>query len=595
MQLPHTGFDDTAKEEIRGRISIATLVERYVKLKPAGQNLKGLCPFHKEKSPSFIVSPNRGTFHCFGCGKGGDIFTFVQEMEGIDFRDALVLLAEEARVKLKTSHAPSGPAQPSNFPAKAEMLAIHQQASRFFYQQIKGNERAISYFKQRGLKPETIRDFALGYAPKGWSSFMTYAKGKGIAPQVLVACGLAVQKGEGEPYDRFRDRIMFTLCDAAGRPIAFAGRAMDDEAQPKYLNSPETPIYHKSKILYGLHKAQPSIRQSDSVIIVEGYMDYLALYECGVQNVVATAGTALTPAHAEIIKRFTQRVFLVFDGDNAGIQAAERGVFALAPYSLVVKVVILPGDEDPDSLVRTAGAEAFLQHLEQAQDGLAFLLDRATAGRDITSPQGKSAVLEQLRPYLEALSDDIVRAESVKVVSERLDVAERLIQGRLRTAAGPAQTPARGAAEPPAVQAPPRYGATLEGAFIRLILNNPKLIPQALQFVHPSTFTDRFSDHLYSVIIATYERDAGLAGLLDAMHDAEAKRVVASLSAEGVPPQEEAEAELTHTMIELQKKLLRSKLREATQQLRKAPRDRALLQRQKDLSLQLNELKTGQT
>ena len=250
--MPDTGrvFDDSAKEEIRARIDIAELVGRYVKLKASGRNLKGLCPFHKEKTPSFIVTPDRGTFHCFGCDKGGDVYTFLQEMEGIEFREALTLLAEEAGVALPTyqrdtSADPSE--QKSNFPSKTEMFRIHTLAMNYYYGQVKGCARAVEYFKERGLKAETVKEFMLGYAPSGWSNLIDNLAKQGIDGETLVACGLALQKSEGNPYDRFRDRIIFTLFDPAGRAIGFAGRGMEKDAQPKYLNSPETPVYRKSR------------------------------------------------------------------------------------------------------------------------------------------------------------------------------------------------------------------------------------------------------------------------------------------------------------------------------------------------------------
>ena len=309
-----------AKEEIRSRINIADIIGRHVALKPAGQNLKGLCPFHKEKTPSFTVTPAKGIFYCFGCHKGGDVFTFLTEFEGMSFSEALHALADEAGVKLdmQKNNRDSLQASEQNAPQegfqnilpKNELLKINQVAVDFYYSQTRLHKHAIEYFLGRGLTREIIKEFKLGYAPAGWSELLSHAKKNDIPESSLIQCGLAIERQNGGAYDRFRDRIMFPIFDTSKRPIGFGGRGMTPDAQPKYLNSPETFLYQKNKTLYGLHAAQYHIKESKSVIIVEGYMDFLSLYQAGIKNVVATSGTALGDNQARIIQRFTSTIYL---------------------------------------------------------------------------------------------------------------------------------------------------------------------------------------------------------------------------------------------------------------------------------------------
>jgi DNA primase len=422
----------------------------------------------------------------------------------------------------------------------------------------------------------------------------------------VVQSGLALKKeGGSTPYDRFRDRVMFTLFDATGRPIGFAGRGMEGDAQPKYLNSPETLIYHKSRVLYGLHKARAAIKDENRILVVEGYMDYLSLYQAGICNVVATSGTALTQEHGTLIRRFTERVTLVFDGDKAGITAAERAIFTLAPHSLAISVLLLPGDDDPDSFVKREGAERFRAVLTEATDALSFLLKRFTSAGELDTPQGKSAVLNRLKPLLETTADAVVRAEYIKTIAERIDVAQQLIYRLLpqvmqSSSPAPAPTPTlpqrgapvaasqpRGGAEVPDSR---RYGTTLEGNFVRILVCNPQLIPQARTYITPETFTDAFTKNLYSTITKAYDLDPALPTLLQHCSDEQTKSIVAALLSTE-EPQEHAQQDLTHAIIELQKKFLRTTLRQLRLQLQSNPGNRRLLEKHKELSLQLNQLK----
>lgn len=591
-------FDDTIKEQIRARIDIVDLVSRHVRLKQSGRNFKGLCPFHKEKTPSFMVNPDRSSFHCFGCGKGGDIFTFVQEVEHVEFKEALHMLAEEAGVQLQNEHAvPEQDASMGPAVGKPELLRIHRIALQFYYRQIKPNPQAITYFKSRGLTPEIIKEFGLGYAPPGWSNLLEHCHNQGIDATAMEACGLALRKSaDSSPYDRFRERIMFTLFDIGGRPVGFAGRALEKDAKPKYLNSPETLIYQKSRTLYGLHKSRKAIHEQDRIIIVEGYMDYLSLYQAGICNVAATSGTALTSDHGQIIRRFTRHVSLVFDGDKAGITAAQRAVYSLASHNLDVRVLILPAEEDPDSFIGKYGPDAFLKLLEKCVDGLEFVLERLRGQVGTDTPQGVSQILDQAVPYLQALTDEIVLVHSVRIVARELGVDEKIVLSRLGRRR-PRGSQEQNGPKPVLKFDVAAYAGTLEGNFMRILLSSPKLVEQARSFVGPETFTSAMSKNIYSTITRAYDSDPGLEHVLDSIEDPLTKAAISGLLMQDGPI-EQAQEDLTHSLVALQKQFLKNQQRECTERLRKvSPEDKTLkaklLKHYKEITAELNELKNA--
>ncbi|MDG5813929.1 DNA primase [Chitinispirillales bacterium ANBcel5] len=582
-------FDSTVKEDIRSRADIASIVGRYVTLKQSGQTLKGLCPFHKEKTPSFHVNPVQGFFHCFGCGKGGDVFTFVQEMEGIGFVEALKMLAEETGVILETTSKEQFTPESQSVSAvsKTELLDMHALAGTFFYTQIRSNPKAIEYFKSRGLKAETVKEFGLGYAPPGWSALSDYLKSKGFSETAIVQSGLALQKEEGRIYDRFRDRIIFPLYDLSGRVIAFAGRGMEKDAQPKYLNSPETLLYKKNRLLYGLFKARQSIREQGYVLIVEGYMDYLSLYQAGVKNVAATSGTAFTAEHAHLIRRFSRRVILVFDGDDAGLNAAQKAITVLAPASLDVSILTLPKDHDPDSYVGEFGVEGFNALIKSATRGSLFLIKRAMEGQDHTSAHGKRQIIETLTPYMNAITDALVREEFQKELSEMLRVDIRHIK-----AAGTTNEPqSQQFGNSLTSRVDERYFHTLEGSFLRILLTSPKLIEQARMYVSPETLTDEVSGNIYSVILDTYTQTGGVDSLSNRIDSNSSLKGLISMMMVKPALLDHIQDDLVQKIIHLRAKFLRHKIRDIRRLLKTDPENRAhYLEQLKDFSIQLKEL-----
>src|SRR5579875_2857032 len=365
-------------EEVRAAADIIKIVGDYVRLRKAGANFVGLCPFHQEKTPSFAVHPTRQIFHCFGCGAGGDVFKFVMLMENVTFPEALERLAQKVGVNLPDRQG--GATDDSQARERTALYRIHEFAAQFFAAQLSGTAEgraAKAYLADRGLDDQTLAGFHLGYAPSQGSVLAHALVEAGFSNEVIDKSGLVVPGRDGsERFDRFRRRVIFPITNESGKVTAFAGRALGEE-QPKYLNSPETPIYIKSRILYHLHEAGAGIRKLDAAILVEGYMDCIALASVGVQNVVASCGTSLTESQVRLLGRYTRRVTVNYDPDTAGIAAAERSLGLLLEEGFEVRVLTLPEGCDPDSFIRKRGVEAYRERLEQAPAYLDYLADRA--------------------------------------------------------------------------------------------------------------------------------------------------------------------------------------------------------------------------
>lgn len=625
-------YDEAIKEQIRSRADIATVIGRYVNLKGSGQTLKGLCPFHKEKTPSFQVNPVKGFFYCFGCHKGGDVFTFLQEIEGVGFSDALKMLAEETGVELK-SPAEYRPAQKSTTDqlTKTDMLRIHDIAARFFYQSLRQSPQAIDYFKSRGLAPETVRDFRLGYSPAGYSSLIMHFQNQGIDTSKLADCGLAIKKEDGKAYDRFRNRVMFSLFDLSGKVIGFAGRAMEVDATPKYLNSPETLLYKKKSVLYGLYQARQYIKESGFVLVVEGYMDYLTMYQAGIRNMVASSGTALTEEHAHLLIRFCSRIVLLFDGDSAGQTAAIRAIYVLAPFNFDISVLVLPGDEDPDSYIKKFGKQSFLEQINSSKDWMPFIIDKMISEHDGRTSRGKSAVIAALNPLIKSLKDTIAQQKFKKEIAERLELDEKLVYNRINDlqassvkeplpnyygVTAPKDYPQSstrngkianaykygkqfsrsGYGNDPGAELgkiqndDERFVGTLEGSFLRILVTKPEFIAEARQYVAPETLTDNISGDIYSLLIQTYEQGGDVAEMAVKASDPEIKRIISLLL---VRPalEDHIHDELVQKIVHLRAKFIRAMIRKIKVEMKNVPQRRAeLLLQLKDFTSQLQEL-----
>jgi len=412
------------REEIRARISLREVVGRYVELKPAGRGrYKGLCPFHKEKTPSFYVDDEKGLFYCFGCKVGGDVFTFLEKIEGLSFAEALERLAAEAGVEL--------PERPREKKDKVNALALE-----FFRRQM--NEKAQRYLEARGIKPAYVEAFRLGYAPPGWDRLTEYLAREGVPLEKAVAAGVLAEK-DGRIYDRFRDRLVVPILDPSGRVVAFSGRTLDPESQPKYLNSPESPIFKKRELLFGLPQAREAIREKKRAIVVEGLFDVIALHQMGYRETVAVLGSAFTPEQALLLKRLgIKDLYLAFDADEAGRKATLAGLDLEVVRSFHVRAALLPEGLDPgDLLLREDGKELFENALKNALSEVEFRFEEATRGVDLKTPEGKRQVLEALLPRLVDAEPFDPVAEALKaLILDRLgllpEALEELIARRRR-------------------------------------------------------------------------------------------------------------------------------------------------------------------
>lgn len=409
---------DSFIEELLARSDVVETIERRVPLKRVGSEFQACCPFHDEKTPSFTVSPKKQFYHCFGCGAHGSVIGFLMQYEGLEFLDAVDELARAAGLEVPSS----GQQQPRPDSSLYEMLSA---CSKFYVEQLKLHPAASEYLKNRGLTGEVCRDFEIGYAPAGWDALIKTLGTDNKKLGQLKQAGM-LSEGKSGSYDKFRDRIMFPIHDRRGRVIAFGGRALSDDG-PKYLNSPETELYHKSKELYGLYLARQRSGRLDNIIVVEGYMDVVALAQFGFKNVVATSGTATTPIQVEMLYRAADTVIFCFDGDQAGRKAAWRALEATLPRlkeGLQAKFLFLPDGEDPDSMVRKHGEQVFAGQLESAIPLSEFFFKHFTADIDISSLDGRARLVQQAQPFLETMPEGVFR----DMMSARL---ETLAQHRL--------------------------------------------------------------------------------------------------------------------------------------------------------------------
>lgn len=411
-------------EQIKDRIDIAELIGTYVQLKSAGRNMKGLCPFHGEKTPSFMVNPERGTWKCFGCGEGGDAFTFLEKIEGLDFGEALEKLAKRVGIVLKKNYSGQKDRQ------KEVLLSINETAKDFYHKILLTHpvaEKAREYLKGRGLKLEDIKTFELGYAPNSWDSLVNMLLKKGYSQADIAMSGLVISKDRGGFYDRFRGRVMFPIRDVAERLVGFSGRTMlSDPKEAKYVNTPETPMFSKRNILYGIHLSRQHIMKANAVVLVEGQFDMVSAYLAGTKNVVASGGTALTESQLRVIKRLAENVLICFDSDSAGDAASRRGIEMAENAGLLVKVVTLVGVKDPDEMIRS-DLKGWQKAIEQAQGVYDYYIDWALRSFDRTTSEGKRKIGQELMPVLAGISDEIVKNHYVKIVADRLDTTEDVI------------------------------------------------------------------------------------------------------------------------------------------------------------------------
>ncbi|HVV00110.1 MAG TPA: DNA primase, partial [Verrucomicrobiae bacterium] len=479
-------FSAELRERIRAANDIVDVIGSYVPLKRAGANFQALCPFHKEKTPSFNVNPGLQIFKCFGCHKGGDVFTFLMEYETLEFPEAVKRLAERAKIPIEYEAA-GGEGQSRH--VKDSLLEIHEQITQR-WQAALANEAsgqiARDYLARRGVSSDAIRLFRLGYAPELWDDTVNWSRNKGYAADLVEKAGLILRKetgteGAARYYDRFRGRLMFPICDEQGRVVGFSGRVLSgDEKTAKYVNSPETPIFTKSKVFFGLDKSKRALLDADCAILCEGQLDLIACFMAGVENIVAPQGTAFTAEHARILKRYVNEVVICFDADEAGQNAAVRSLDHLLASGLAARVVTLPAPHDPDSFVRAFGGEAFKERVQKAEGFFDWYLNRLCSTNDPRSDKGRLQILAAMAEAIHKTDNAVLIEKYAQKTGMRLGVTPDSVRAEFRKIGrGKFRAPPQTAEQPPPAGEPLQPPSPQEYWLLKLLFLNEDLVPWA--------------------------------------------------------------------------------------------------------------------
>jgi len=482
-------------EDILGRVDIVEIISGYIPLKKAGRNFKANCPFHHEKTPSFTVSPERQIYHCFGCGESGNAFRFLMRHERMEFPEAVEMLAKKTGVLLPEQNNPEIARQAS---LTSQLYKINELAASFYENNLNASGAAAwrDYLLNRGIKPQTIKEFHLGLASSGWDSLINYLRSKGISLSLMEKAGLILPKEGGGYYDRFRSRIIFPIFDIRGRVIGFGARVMD-KTLPKYINSPETPVYIKGKNLFGLNLSKDYIRENDFAVIVEGYLDFMIPYQEGVNNIVASQGTALTLEQIRLFKRYTHNAVMIYDGDTAGEIATLRSLDMLIEEGVNVKVVPLPKEMDPDTLVRKEGINTLKAKIQNAKTLFDYKLEVLKCRHNMKEAHGKSKIAAEMLSTINKFDNAILRGEYVKRLSEEIKIPEHYILEELNklkpnlsssSAAGPCVKKSVSGINP------------AEKLLIKFMLEERELIEKIMQELTPADFADMRTAKVVAVL-----------------------------------------------------------------------------------------------
>jgi DNA primase len=564
-------FSEDLLEQVRGANPIYDVVSDYVSLKKSGRNYMGLCPFHGEKTPSFTVNQERQIFHCFGCGEGGNVIGFIMKREGLSFPEAVRFLAARRGISLPEY----SPGRPEEKGLKERLLEANAAAAGLFKVNLLGpsGRQALAYLERRSITPATRDEFGIGWAVAGRDVLCRELTKKGFTQQELLQAGLSSQRETGGVVDRFRGRVVFPIHDVAGRVVAFGGRLLAD-GEPKYLNSPETPLYHKSNVLYGLHRAKESIRREGVGLIVEGYFDLISAVQAGVANVVATSGTALTEGHAALMRRFAERWVVVFDGDAAGIRAAKRSLEVFVTNGLFARGVQLPDGADPDSFIRAQGVAAFRGLVEKAEDLMDFFLRRTVQEHRLDTIEGKVAAVRETVPLLAKVRDRVAQADYLARSAQRLGVKEEVLWSEVRGLGGRGETvPGAGAAARPQGPAAVERPRAEEVELVRALIAHPALAAELRGSVALEEIENEDCRAVAGTAFALLDRGGadGLAGRLQ-FEDERLRRLVTAWAADPGPLAEEHEARraagecltrIRRRRMERESRLIQEKIRSA--------------------------------
>jgi DNA primase len=532
-------FSSATLEQIRAASDIVDVIGSYLPLKRAGANFVALCPFHKEKTPSFNVNPHRQIFHCFGCHKGGDVFAFVKEHENIDFPEAVRRLADRAKIPLEYE---KNPVEQQSRHLKERLLQIHEQIAQR-WQNALANEAsgqiARNYLAKRGVPEEAVKLFRLGSAPELWDDTVNWAKSKGHELALVEQAGLILRKQDGDGYyDRFRGRLMFPICDEQGRIIGFSGRVLSgDEKTAKYVNSPETPIFTKSKVFFGLDKSKRAVLEAGYALVCEGQLDLIACFMAGVQNVVAPQGTAFTADHARILKRYVEEVVLCFDSDEAGQNATVRSLDNLLSSGLAVRVVVVPAPHDPDSFIKASGGAAFKQLIERADGFFDYYLNRLCATNEMTTDKGRLTVLRGMAEAVHKTGNGVLIDKYAQKTALRLGVTPDAVRAEFRKLSR-AKAPTPETAEPPVEESPsPQRPSNHEYWLLKLLLLHDDLVTWAAAHLDPGWLQHPLARQIVAQRLAADANQTwtSLAAFLDECETPEMRSLVTEATAEPRP------------------------------------------------------------
>ena len=528
-------ISDQIIEQVRHANDVVDVIGSVFPLKRAGANFRALCPFHKEKTPSFNVNPTKQIWHCFGCGKGGDVFKFVMDYENLDFLGAVRRLAERAGIKVEsedaTGHAVRG--------EKELLFRLHDEAAAFFQENLHAADVAKRYLEKRQITLEVARQWRIGYALDAWDGLLQWAERKKYDPALLATAGLALPRDNGGLYDRFRGRLMFSICDEQGRVVGFSGRILTDaKDQPKYVNSPETPIFQKGRILFALDKAKRTIIEDKFAVICEGQIDTIACHEAGITNVVAPQGTALTEQHARILKRYADEVVLMYDADEAGQNAIVRSAEPLWEAGMALRVAVIPAGHDPDSLIKAEGGAKLRELIDGGESFFAYLLQRLSHQHDPKTERGKLQIVRQMAEWLARIPSPVLLATYSQQTAQRLDVPENAIRQELqklqRSRPGPAASAPSPEAEETIATAP---NLTEETLLLQLMLADMRLVDLALERLDPAWLSTSVAGAVIGRILKLHAAGKwdGPHTLMNALADAEEDRLVSELAVTPMP------------------------------------------------------------
>ena len=554
--------------EILSRIDIVELISEYLPLKRAGRGYTALCPFHHEKTPSFIVSQQKQIFHCFGCQAGGNAFGFLMKYDRLEFPEAVETLAKKAGVLI-----PRDERQIKNQGISQELHKINEIAADFYSNLLHSPEgaAALNYLKKRGMSPETIRAFRLGYAPDKWDGLLNYLRSKNIPLSLIEKAGLIIAKDNSGYYDRFRQRVIVPISDVRNRIIAFGARVLDNSL-PKYINSPETAVYSKSKTLFGLNLSKEAIITQDCAVIVEGYFDLIAPFQAGITNIAASCGTALTTEQARLLKRYSRNIVMIYDADDAGQSATMRSLELLVEEDMNVKVVRLEKGYDPDAYIRHSGPEGFRDLITGAKDSVDYMLDTLKAKYDPADISQKARIASEILPLVAKFKNEILKSEYLKKLSRELGVSESSLTAEIKKTKTTGYTDKRenSAGPRPAIRQAQSFCA--ESMLVKILLEENELIEHLREKILPKDFKDnRLSRIIARMFELSHDKEiARPQSLLNHFNETEISQTICELAASELPEISDKLKLLNDCVNKIKEKSRKSKQEDLCEQIRLA-------------------------